>query len=148
MSNKEGFERNFWVAIVMEFFERGAYYGVLSILSVYLVISGNEGGLGFSKAQAGTIMGTIQPLLYRSAYSHFQDRCIRQSQQEDNPPVHEKRFFHNYSYECASHRQGRIGDPSLAFAILGLLGRHGRHKFSLCRDGCPIMFFGYICRLK
>ncbi len=64
MSSKKGFERNFWVAIIMEFFERGAYYGVLSILSVYLVISGNEGGLGFSKAQAGTIMGTIQPLLY------------------------------------------------------------------------------------
>ena len=64
MSNKKGFERNFWVAIIMEFFERGAYYGVLSVLSVYLVISGQEGGLGFTKAQAGTIMGTIQPLLY------------------------------------------------------------------------------------
>ena len=63
MKNK-GFERNFWVAIIMEFFERGAYYGVLSILSVYLVISGDEGGLGFTKSQAGTIMGTIQPLLY------------------------------------------------------------------------------------
>ena len=62
--SKKGFERNFWVAIIMEFFERGAYYGVLSVLSVYLVLSGNEGGLGFSKAQAGTIMGTIQPLLY------------------------------------------------------------------------------------
>ncbi len=61
---KRGFERNFWVAIIMEFFERGAYYGVLSILSVYLVITAQEGGLGFSKAQAGTIMGTIQPLLY------------------------------------------------------------------------------------
>jgi len=48
----------------MEFFERGAYYGVLSVLSVYLVLTGEEGGLGFSKAQAGTIMGTIQPLLY------------------------------------------------------------------------------------
>ncbi len=64
MKNNKGFERNFWVAIIMEFFERGAYYGVLSVLSVYLVISGDEGGLGFSKAQAGTIMGTIQPLLY------------------------------------------------------------------------------------
>ena len=64
MKNNKGFERNFWVAIIMEFFERGAYYGVLSILSVYLVISGEEGGLGFTKAQAGTIMGTIQPLLY------------------------------------------------------------------------------------
>jgi len=64
MKDNKGFERNFWVAIIMEFFERGAYYGVLSVLSVYLVISGDEGGLGFSKAQAGTIMGTIQPLLY------------------------------------------------------------------------------------
>ena len=64
MKNKKGFERNFWVAIMMEFFERGAYYGVLSVLSVYLVISGDEGGLGFTKAQAGTVMGTIQPLLY------------------------------------------------------------------------------------
>ena len=64
MKNNKGFERNFWVAIIMEFFERGAYYGVLSVLSVYLVISGEEGGLGCTKAQAGTIMGTIQPLLY------------------------------------------------------------------------------------
>ncbi len=64
MANKKSFERNFWVAIMMEFFERGAYYGVLSVLSVYMVISGDEGGLGFSKSQAGTIMGTIQPLLY------------------------------------------------------------------------------------
>lgn len=61
---KKGFEKNFWVAILMEFFERGAYYGVLSVLSVYLILNSDQGGLGFSKAQAGTIMGTIQPLLY------------------------------------------------------------------------------------
>ncbi len=61
---KKGFEKNFWVAILMEFFERGAYYGVLSVLSVYLILNGDEGGLGFSKTQAGTIMGTMQPLLY------------------------------------------------------------------------------------
>ena len=61
---KNGFKRNFWVAILMEFFERGAYYGVLSVLSVYLILTADEGGLGFSKGQAGTIMGTIQPLLY------------------------------------------------------------------------------------
>ena len=64
MNKKKGFERNFWVAIIMEFFERGAYYGVLSVLSVYLVLQGEEGGLGLTKSQAGTIMGTIQPLLY------------------------------------------------------------------------------------
>jgi proton-dependent oligopeptide transporter, POT family len=61
---KNGFEKNFWVAILMEFFERGAYYGVLSVLSVYLILTADEGGLGFTKLQAGTIMGTIQPLLY------------------------------------------------------------------------------------
>lgn len=58
------FPKNYWIAIIMEFFERGAYYGVLSILSVYLVLSSAEGGLGFSREAAGAIMGTIPPLLY------------------------------------------------------------------------------------
>ncbi len=64
MAKQSGFPRNFWVSILMEFFERGAYYGDLSVLSVYLVIETQDGGLGFSKTQAGTIMGTMQPLLY------------------------------------------------------------------------------------
>lgn len=61
---KKGFEKNFWVAILMTFLESGAYYGVLSVLSVYLVLEDYEGGLGYTKTQAGIIMGTIQPLLY------------------------------------------------------------------------------------
>lgn len=48
----------------MEFFERGSYYGVRSILSVYLVLSAAEGGLGFSKESVGVITSTFQPLLY------------------------------------------------------------------------------------
>lgn len=64
MKNENGFKKNFWIAILMEFLERGAYYGVLSVLSVYFILDIQEGGLGFSKTQAGTIMGTIQPLLY------------------------------------------------------------------------------------
>ncbi len=48
----------------MEFFERGSYYGVMSVLSVYLVLSKNEGGLGFSKESVGVIKSTITPLLY------------------------------------------------------------------------------------
>ncbi|HRW94331.1 MAG TPA: MFS transporter [Bacteroidales bacterium] len=48
----------------MEFFERGAYYGVLSVLSVYLVLTADQGGVGFSREAAGAIMGTIPPLLY------------------------------------------------------------------------------------
>ena len=63
-SGIRSFPKNFWTAVVMEFFERGAYYGVLSILSVYLVLSPGQGGLGFSREAAGAIMGTIPPLLY------------------------------------------------------------------------------------
>lgn len=53
------FPLNFWIVIVFEFFERGAYYGVMSVLSVYLTDI-----LGFSKPQVGALKGTIQPLLY------------------------------------------------------------------------------------
>lgn len=54
----------YWISIFYEFVERGAYYGVMSILSVYLVASFQDGGLGFSKTQAGEIAGTIQPIIY------------------------------------------------------------------------------------
>ncbi|MCB9014989.1 MAG: MFS transporter [Lentimicrobiaceae bacterium] len=60
----KSFPRNFWTVIVMEFFERGSYYGVMSVLSIYLVLSTNEGGLGFSKEGVGIIKSTITPLLY------------------------------------------------------------------------------------
>ncbi len=58
------FSRNFWTVIIMEFFERGSYYGVMSVLSVYLVMSTDNGGLGFSKESVGVIKSTITPLLY------------------------------------------------------------------------------------
>lgn len=48
----------------MEFFERGSYYGVMSVLSVYLVMDVSQGGLGFSKVSVGVIKSTITPLLY------------------------------------------------------------------------------------
>jgi len=48
----------------MEFFERGSYYGVMSVLSVYLILNVNEGGLGFTKESVGVIKSTITPLLY------------------------------------------------------------------------------------
>jgi dipeptide/tripeptide permease len=43
----------------MEFFERGSYYGMMSILSVYMTDQ-----LSFSKESVGVIKSTIQPLLY------------------------------------------------------------------------------------
>src|SRR5512133_1841442 len=66
-SGKTGFKsfpRNFWTVIVMEFFERGSYYGVMSVLSIYLILSPSEGGLGFSREGVGAIKSTITPLLY------------------------------------------------------------------------------------
>ncbi len=63
-SGFRSFPRNFWTVITMEFFERGSYYGVMSVLSVYLVLSTKDGGLGFSKESVGVIKSTITPLLY------------------------------------------------------------------------------------
>ncbi|HOX44208.1 MAG TPA: MFS transporter [Myxococcota bacterium] len=49
----------FWLAIVFEFFERGAYYGVMSALVVYLTDE-----LGYSKTDTGLLTGTVTPLIY------------------------------------------------------------------------------------
>jgi len=63
MSGQRGVMRSFppvfWLVIVFEFFERGSYYGVMSVLSVYLTDI-----LGFAKEDVGLIKSTIQPLLY------------------------------------------------------------------------------------
>ena len=58
------FPRVFWVVVMMEFFERGSYYGLMSVLSVYMVDEVASGGLGFTKGAAGAINSTIRPLLY------------------------------------------------------------------------------------
>jgi POT family proton-dependent oligopeptide transporter len=58
-SGIKSFPLNYWVAIIFEFFERGSYYGVMSVLSVYMTEH-----LGFAKESVGLIKGTIQPLLY------------------------------------------------------------------------------------
>lgn len=58
-SGLRSFPKNFWTVIVMEFFERGSYYGVMSVLSVYLVME-----LGYTKESVGVIKSTITPLLY------------------------------------------------------------------------------------
>jgi POT family proton-dependent oligopeptide transporter len=65
------FPRSFWVANVMELFERGAYYGMNSVLAIYLSDSVSEGGLGFSEQSIGFLQGLIYALTYfsRSATS-------------------------------------------------------------------------------
>jgi POT family proton-dependent oligopeptide transporter len=61
---RHSFPRSFWTVVTMEFFERGSYYGMMSVLSVYLVMSTNDGGLGFSKEGVGAIKSVIVPMLY------------------------------------------------------------------------------------
>jgi dipeptide/tripeptide permease len=53
------FSSQFWLVVMFEFFERGAYYGMMSFLSQYFVDT-----LGFPKENVGIIKGVIQPLLY------------------------------------------------------------------------------------
>ncbi|MCL4839823.1 MAG: MFS transporter, partial [Thermoanaerobaculia bacterium] len=58
------FSSTFWTANVMELFERAAYYGLNSVLAVYLTASVADGGLGFG-AQA---VGFLQGLVYAATY--------------------------------------------------------------------------------
>jgi proton-dependent oligopeptide transporter, POT family len=53
------FSKNYWIVIFMEFFERGSYYGMMSILSVYMTDQ-----LNFTKESVGAIKGITIPLLY------------------------------------------------------------------------------------
>lgn len=53
------FSGTYWVVVFFEFMERGSYYGMMSVLSIYLTDV-----LGFAKTSVGLIKGTIQPILY------------------------------------------------------------------------------------
>lgn len=70
MQNKQtpgllsSFPKVFWVANVMELFERGAYYGLNSVLAIYLTNSIAEGGLGFTEQSVGFLQGLIYALTY------------------------------------------------------------------------------------
>lgn len=61
---RTGFPRTFWVANVMELFERGAYYGMNSVLAIYLSSKVEDGGLGFD-AQS---VGFLQSIVYAATY--------------------------------------------------------------------------------
>ncbi|MBI3189928.1 MAG: MFS transporter [Ignavibacteriales bacterium] len=58
------FPKVFWVANVMELFERGAYYGMNSVLAVYLTEEVVKGGLGFSEESVGFLQSLIYALTY------------------------------------------------------------------------------------
>ena len=54
----------FWLANVMELFERAAYYGLNSVLAVYLTNRISAGGLGFTEQS----VGFLQSLIYAFTY--------------------------------------------------------------------------------
>jgi dipeptide/tripeptide permease len=58
------FKKTFWIASAMELFERWAWYGIFTLLAIYLVGSTDEGGLGFSHTEKGQLMGFIPAILY------------------------------------------------------------------------------------
>jgi dipeptide/tripeptide permease len=63
-STRSSFPATFWVANVMELFERAAYYGMNSVLAVYLASSLAEGGLGFREQS----VGFLQSIVYAATY--------------------------------------------------------------------------------
>ena len=58
------YPRTFWVANTMEIFERMAWYGIYTLVGLYLTDSVAHGGLGLREEQAGTIVGIVTFLLY------------------------------------------------------------------------------------
>jgi proton-dependent oligopeptide transporter, POT family len=61
---RAGFPAAFWTANVMELFERAAYYGMNSVLAIYLSSSVASGGLGASVEA----VGFLQSIVYAAAY--------------------------------------------------------------------------------
>jgi len=58
------FPRTFFVANVMEIFERMAWYGFFAVSSLYLTSPIAQGGMGFDSIQRGILQGIIPFLLY------------------------------------------------------------------------------------
>ncbi|MBP7867956.1 MAG: MFS transporter [Acidobacteria bacterium] len=58
-TRKKRFPALFWLVILFEFFERGAYYGMMSVFSVYCTDV-----LLFPKDHVGVLKSVIQPILY------------------------------------------------------------------------------------
>ena len=58
------FNRTFWTANVMELFERAAYYGLNSVLAIYLTLEVAAGGIGASEQEAGFLTSIIYGLVY------------------------------------------------------------------------------------
>ena len=60
----KSFTKPFWLASVMELFERWAWYGLFAVLALYLTGSTDEGALGFTHIERGEIMSYVTFILY------------------------------------------------------------------------------------
>lgn len=58
------FPKTFWISNSMEILERWAWYGLFTVLAVYLTDSIDAGGLGFSQTDKGIILGVVTAILY------------------------------------------------------------------------------------
>ncbi len=58
------FQAPFWIASMMELFERWAWYGLFAVLALYLTGSTDEGALGLTHIEKGQIMGYVTAILY------------------------------------------------------------------------------------
>ena len=58
------YPRTFWVANVIELFERWAWYGLFILFANYLTGSTDAGALGFTQAEKGLMMGVGVAILY------------------------------------------------------------------------------------
>jgi dipeptide/tripeptide permease len=64
MKGKYKFPATFWVANIVELFERWAWYGMFAVFALYLTDSSESGALGFSQSQKGYLMGPLVAFLY------------------------------------------------------------------------------------
>ncbi len=58
------FSKTFWIANLMELFERWAFYGFYVLFANYLTMSVDMGALGFTQSEKGIIMGVGTAILY------------------------------------------------------------------------------------
>ncbi len=63
-SGISSFPRTFWIANVMELFERGAYYGLNALLAIYLSNKVADGGLGFTEDMVGLLQSFVYAITY------------------------------------------------------------------------------------
>lgn len=63
-TQRSGFGRAFYLANVMEIFERLAWYGFFTVSSLYMTTAVERGGLGFTNSQRGVLQGVIPFFVY------------------------------------------------------------------------------------